>query len=85
MKSPDAVTSRIVASLSRQKPHYVYLEKDGRFECDDVCVAFSQCYICAHTVAAAEDNNLLTQFLENYGKFSEKENKKPPQISLICQ
>ena len=69
VKSPDATTSRIVGSLSRQKPHYICL-KDGRFECDEECDAFSQRYICAHTIAAAEDNNMLLQFLENYGKFS---------------
>lgn len=81
MKSPDAVTSRIVASFSRRKPHFVYL-KDGRFECDDVCVAFSQRYNCAHTIVPAEDKNLLKQFLESYGKFPilQKENKKQPQI-----
>ena len=43
---------------------------DGRFECDENCPAILQCYMCSHTIAAAESNGLLLAFLENYRKYA---------------
>ena len=57
----------MVASKSTHKPHFVSANKDGRFECNDLC---PQRYICAHTVAAAENNNMLKGFIKSYGKFA---------------
>jgi hypothetical protein len=62
--------SRMVASLTHKKPHFVSQSCDGRFECDSECQAFSQRYICSHSVATAEDNGMLKEFLESYAKFS---------------
>ena len=59
----------MVASFSHDKPHYISVTSDGRFECDDKCPAFKQHRICSHCVAAAEDN-MLKEFLDNYAKYS---------------
>ena len=61
--------SHMVASKT-QKPHFVSYASDGRFECDETCEGFKQRYICAHTVAAAEDNQMLKNFSESYAQFS---------------
>ena len=62
--------SRMVASSSQKRPHFICRSSDGRFECDKDCQGFAQRYICAHSVAAAEDNGMLKNFIENYAKFS---------------
>ena len=62
--------SRMVASLSHKRPHFVSCSFDGRFECDNDCQGFTQRYICAHCVATAGDNEMLKEFIENYAKFS---------------
>ena len=51
----------MVASKSTQKPHFVSISKDG----DDFCPSFAQCYMCAHVVAAAENNGRLKEFIES--------------------
>ena len=61
--------SRMVASSSQKKPHFVTRAQDGRFECDDNCPAFLQRHICSHYVAAAESNGLLKDFIQKYGKY----------------
>ena len=60
----------MVASKSQKRPHYVSRSSDGQFECDENCEAFKQRYICAHSVAAAEDNKMLIEFIEKYALFS---------------
>ena len=49
----------MVAGKSTQKPHFVSISKDG----DDFCPSFAQCYMCAHVVAAAENNGMLKEFM----------------------
>jgi len=60
----------MLASKSTHKPHFVIANKDGHFECDDLCPNFAQRYICAHTVAVAENNSMLKGFIKSYGKFA---------------
>lgn len=60
-------SSSVVASKSSHKPHFVSLNKDGHFECDDSCASFLQRYICAHSVAAVEKNGLLKSYIKSYG------------------
>ena len=71
VKAPcTTLTARMVASLTSKKPHFVS-PKDGTcalFQCDD-CPAFLQRHMCSHTIAAAEDNNMLHEYLECYAKF----------------
>ena len=62
--------SHMVASKTQKKPHFVSYASDGTFECDETCEGFKQRYICAHTVAAAEDNRVLKSFIESYAQFS---------------
>ena len=38
--------------------------------CYETCEAFKQRYICSHTVAAAEDNKMLVNFIDKYALFS---------------
>jgi len=65
-----AASARMVASKSNQKPHFVSLTEDGRFQCDDACPNFHQCFICSHCVAAAESNGGLRDFIKSYGRFA---------------
>ena len=70
MRAPGcSKMSRMVASLSQAKPHFVTSTNDGRFECDESCPAFLQRYICCHTVVAAESNGQLHSFLKSYSKY----------------
>ena len=70
--------ARMVESKSMQRPHFVSPSKHDEllFECDDNCPGFIQRHICSHTVAVAEDNQLLNVYLEHFGKFMETPNGK---------
>ena len=63
-------SSCMVASRSNTRPHLVSLSKDGRYECDDTCPSFLQHCICSHSIAAAEDNGHLKEFVDGYAKFA---------------
>ena len=79
--------SRMVASFSQTKPHYVSVNSDGRFECDDKCPAFKQRQICSHCIATAEDNKELVEFLKSYYNYSStpKGQLKTTPNLLLCQ
>ena len=69
--APGCLTSaRMVASKSKQKPHFVTLGEDGRYQCDEGCPNFHHHFICSHCVAAAESNGALRSFVESYGRFA---------------
>ena len=79
--APGCPTSaRMVASKSKQKPHFVTLGEDGRYQCDETCPNFHHRYICSHSVAAAESNGALSNFIESYGRFA-KSRKGQQSIS----
>ena len=63
-------TSRMVASAFHEQPHFVVYTQDGRFKCDNNCPAFLQSHICSHSIAAAESNGLLKDFLKNDSKYA---------------
>ena len=65
-----AVQDCMVASTFKKPPHFVTATKDGHFECNENCPNFTQCYICLHCVAAAENNGSLENFVKNYGAFA---------------
>jgi hypothetical protein len=54
--------SLLVVSDSSDKPHVVTQQQNGKFTCDD-CAAYYHSRICAHTLAAAEFEGRLSQFL----------------------
>ena len=63
-------SARMVASKSKQKPHFVSLSEDGPYQCDEACPNFRHHFICSHCVAAAERNGGLSCFLESYGRIA---------------
>ena len=66
--------ARMVLSCSDKRPHLVLPCKGGRFKCDSDCLNFKSLGICSHSVAIAECNNLLTEFLAHFQKAKEKPN-----------
>ena len=63
-------SARMVASKSKQKPHFVSLSEDGHYQWDEACPNFHHRFICSHCVAAAESNGGLSCFLKSYGRFA---------------
>ena len=61
-QDPEA---RMVLSYSGKAPHMVLPKKGGEFCCDSNCPNWRAMGICSHTVAVAEINNKLPQFLSN--------------------
>ena len=51
--------SRFVKSYSSNKPHLVQPHKQLGYRCDESCLQYKANKVCAHTVAAACDNNNL--------------------------
>ena len=58
----------MVKSNSGSRPHLVVCKKGGQFACDNTCPNWRSLSICAHTVAAAEDNGDLMTFLTWFRK-----------------
>lgn len=54
---------KIVKSKSGSTPHLVSV-KGLKYECDDKCLHFKSIKLCSHTVAAAEINNELKEFVK---------------------
>ena len=61
----------MVGSKTMKQPHFVNTSKDDDivFECDNNCSGFSHRHICAHTIAVAEHNTDLEDYLDHFGKF----------------
>ena len=55
--------ARMVLSHIGKRPHLVLPCKGGHFKRDFDCFDFKSLGICSHSVAVAECNNLLTEFL----------------------
>lgn len=73
----------MVASKTQKKPHFVSYTSDGRFECDETCEAFKQRYICSHSVAAAEDNKMLMNFIEKFSKTPKGDRSATPNFTRL--
>ena len=56
---------RMVASCTSDMPHFVSVPKEftGQFLCDSRCPMYTAYKICAHTLATAENNRRLHDFL----------------------
>ena len=58
---------RTVISLSSPTVHTVEIKSKGKeFVCDDHCLRFKECAICAHTVAVAYNVGKLEEFVASY-------------------
>ena len=71
-------SARMVISRGGKRPHLVVPSKGGRFKCDSDCINFKSLGICSHSIAVAELNGTLPQFLAHF----EKGNKKPNFTAL---
>jgi hypothetical protein len=71
--------ARMVLSYSGKSPHLVTPNKGGGFSCDEKCVNWKSIGIGSHTVAVAEINNKLPQFLT----FLTKQKKTPNVTALV--
>ena len=64
--------SRFVKSFSSNKPYLVQPHKHLGYHCDDSCLQYKANKVCAHTVAAAHDNNKLEEHINSLLKTSPK-------------
>ena len=71
--------ARMVISRSGKRPHLVIPKKMGGMACDDDCPMYKSAKLCSHTVAAAEYNRQLDQFVASYGKV-----KKTPNLTKLA-
>ena len=53
-------------SYSSKSPHYVSSRSCGQYVCDSTCIQWNSAKICSHTLAVAETNGELKQFLQWY-------------------
>ena len=70
----------MVVSRSVKRPHLILpKKKSGGLSCDDDCPQYKPAKLCSHTVAAAEYNHQLDQFISSYGNV-----KKVPNITKFA-
>ena len=70
----------MVISCSGKRPHLILPKKKcGGLSCDDDCPQYKSANLCSHTVAAAEYNKSLDQFISSYGSV-----KKVPNILKLA-
>ena len=66
--------AKMVESRGGKRPHLVVAGKGGQFKCDEECLNFKSIGICSHTVAVAQLNNSLQQFIGWFMKAKKKPN-----------
>ena len=72
--------AKMVISRSGKRPHLIFpKKKSGGLSCDDDCPQYKSAKLCSHTVAAAEYNHQLDQFISSYGNI-----KKVPNITKLA-
>ena len=69
---------RIVKSSSGLRPHVATAKKMGKYSGDTECPNFKSLGICSHSVAAAEDNGDLQEFVNSLSK-----SKRVPNITKL--
>ena len=72
-------SARMVKSYSGSRPHLVTCKRSGQYACDNKCPNWRSLGICAHSVAAAEDNHELLLFVRWFTKA-----KKVPNITKLA-
>ena len=58
--------ARMASSFSGKTPHFVSSRPSGQYVCDSTCIQWNSAKICSHTLAVAETNGELNQFLQWY-------------------
>ena len=58
--------ARMASSFSGKTPHFVSSRSGGQYVCDSTCIQWNSAKICSHTLAVAEANGELKQFLQWY-------------------
>ena len=59
----DDKRARMVFSFSSKTPHFVRSRSNGQYVCDTSCIQWNSAKICSHTLAVAEINDELEEFL----------------------
>ena len=62
----DDKKARMASSFSGKTPHFVSSRSGGQYVCDSACIQWNSAKICSHTLAVAEANGELKQFLQWY-------------------
>ena len=62
----DDKKARMISSFSGKTPHFVSSRSGGQYVCDSTCIQWNSAKICSHTLAVAEANGELKQFLQWY-------------------
>ena len=62
----DDRRARMASSFSGKTPHFVSGRSNGQYVCDSACIQWNSAKICSHTLAVAETNGELRQFLQWY-------------------
>ena len=62
----DDRRARMASSFSGKTPHFVSSRSNGHYMCDSTCTQWNSAKICSHTLAVAETNAELQQFLQWY-------------------
>ena len=62
----DDKKARMTSSFSGKTPHFVSSRSGGQYVCDSTCIQWNSAKICSHTLAVAEANGELKQFLQWY-------------------
>lgn len=70
----DNTKARMVLSYSQNTPHPVRSHSDGRYLCESHCIQWMSSQICSHTLAVAEHNGDLMNFLQWYIKSGQNPN-----------
>lgn len=63
--SPGSSTSKLVASKSGQRPHFVQRKTDTKYCCDSECQMWRCSKLCSHTIACAFQDGNLQQFISH--------------------
>ena len=72
---------KMIKSKSGNAPHLVTTSGNFEYKCDDKCPQFKALAICSHTVAAAQSNSELKEFIAQYRK---KHGKQQPHFTQLA-
>ena len=80
VSAPGVNQGKFVLSYSNSKPHLVVPSRSSIYSCDSECPNWKGLGICAHSVAVAEMNGKLPDYIEKV-----KKKKQTPNISKFAK